>query len=59
MLVLTRRVGEAIAIADEVTVRVIDVRGGRVRLAIDAPIEIAVRREELPPVREEAVACVS
>ena len=44
MLVLTRRVGDAVTIGDGVTVRVADVQGGRVRLVIDAP-----RRRADPP----------
>ena len=47
MLVLTRKTGESICIGDEVEVRVVGVRGQKVRLAIEAPREIAVRRTEL------------
>jgi carbon storage regulator CsrA len=49
MLVLTRRVGESICIGDDVEVRIVEARGGKVRLAIEAPREVNVRRAELPP----------
>jgi carbon storage regulator len=47
MLVLTRKKGEAIHIGDEVEVRVLSVQGNRVRLGIEAPAHIDVRRGEL------------
>lgn len=47
MLVLTRKVGEAIVIGDDVTVTVLEVRGDVVRLGIDAPRSVRVHREEV------------
>lgn len=47
MLVLTRKTGEAIQIGDEVTVEVLEMRGGRVRLGITAPNSIGVHRSEM------------
>lgn len=47
MLVLSRRIGESIVIGNEVTVRVIDVRGDQVRLGIDAPRHVQIHREEI------------
>ncbi len=47
MLRITRRAGERIRVGDNVIVEVIEVRGGTVRLGIDAPRSVAVYREEL------------
>lgn len=47
MLVLTRKIGESIIIGDDVTVRIMDVSRGSVRLGIDAPPEVIVDREEI------------
>jgi carbon storage regulator len=47
MLVLTRKFGESIVIGDSVTVTVIDGKGERVRLGVEAPAEIPVHREEV------------
>ena len=47
MLILCRRVDEALIIGDDVTVTVLSVKGKQVRLGIDAPAEISVHREEI------------
>ena len=47
MLILTRRMGETIMVGDDVTVTVLGVKGGQVRIGIDAPGDIAVHREEI------------
>lgn len=47
MLILTRRLNETVMIGDEVTVTVLGVKGGQVRLGISAPKETAVHREEV------------
>jgi carbon storage regulator len=47
MLVLTRKLGEQIHISDgELTVTVIAIKGGRVRLGLSAPPAVAIAREE-------------
>jgi carbon storage regulator len=53
MLVLTRKIGEMIRIGDEVTVQVLAVRGGQVRLGLDAPPDVRIFREEVFRVIEE------
>jgi carbon storage regulator len=47
MLILTRRPGESVKIGDKVTIRVLGVKGGQVRLGFSAPAEVAVHREEV------------
>jgi len=47
MLVLMRRAGESIIIDGHIRVTVVSVQGERVRLAIDAPPEIRVDRQEV------------
>ena len=47
MLVLSRRVGDSIVIGDDVVVTVLEIRGDVVRIGVDAPREVAVRRQEL------------
>jgi carbon storage regulator len=47
MLVLSRKIGESIQIAGGIRVTVTEVRGGRVRLSIEAPANIRVLRKEI------------
>jgi carbon storage regulator len=48
MLVLTRRVGESIFVPDcELTVKILEVRGSKVRLGIKAPESTKILRAEL------------
>ncbi len=47
MLILTRKLGEGIMIGSDVVVRVIEIKGGQVKLGIDAPHETSVHREEV------------
>lgn len=47
MLVLSRKVGETLMIGDEVTVTVLGISGGQVRIGVDAPREVGVYREEI------------
>ncbi len=47
MLVLTRKAGESIVIGNEVVITVLEVRGGQIRLGVDAPRNLAVHRAEI------------
>jgi len=47
MLVLTRRVGQAVQIGSDVRISVVEIRNGQVRLAIDAPQSIRIIRSEV------------
>lgn len=47
MLVLTRKTDQAIHIGGDVKITVVDVRGDKVRIGIEAPREVAVHREEI------------
>jgi carbon storage regulator len=47
MLVLSRRIGEEILIANDIRVTIVEVKGGRVRLGITAPLSVRVERQEL------------
>ena len=47
MLVLSRRKEESIMIGDEVEVKIVDVRGGKIRLGITAPKYVEVHRNEV------------
>jgi carbon storage regulator len=47
VLVLTRKVGERVLIGDQVSVTIVKIGHGGVRLGVDAPPEMAVVREEL------------
>jgi carbon storage regulator len=47
MLILTRRVSEALIIGDDVTVTILGIKGHQIRIGIDAPREVSVHREEI------------
>ena len=47
MLVLTRRIGEEIVIDGNIVVKVLDVKGKKVRLGLTAPSGVAVLRQEI------------
>ena len=46
-LVLTRKVNNEIFIADNINIKVTQIKGGRVKLAITAPTSISIARKEL------------
>ena len=47
MLVLSRKKNESIVIRDDIIVTVVEVRGDKVRLGIEAPREVTVHRREV------------
>ena len=47
MLVLTRKLGESIAIDDHIKIRVVQIKGKQVRLGIEAPRDTKIHREEV------------
>ena len=47
MLVLTRKAGEGIIIGDDIKITVVEMKGGGVRIGIDAPRELKVHRQEV------------
>ena len=47
MLILTRRISEALMIGDNVKVHILDIVGNQAKIGIEAPREIAVHHQEI------------
>ena len=47
MLVLTRKAGEGIVIGDDIIIKIIETKGGNIRIGIDAPGNKKIYRQEL------------
>lgn len=47
MLVLSRKKNEVVTINDDIRIVVVDIRGDKVRLGIEAPKDVSVHREEV------------
>ena len=47
MLVLSRKRGERIVIGPNIELTVVDIRGNKVRLAVDAPRDVSIHRQEV------------
>jgi len=47
MLLLSRKQGESIRIADNIEVRVLEIRMGQVKLGIDGPRDVSIHRQEI------------
>ena len=47
MLVLTRKVGEGIVIGDDIRITVVEIKGGGIRIGIDAPLEKKIYRQDV------------
>lgn len=59
MLVLTRKLGESIAIDDNIKIVVVQIKGKQVRLGIKAPKETKIHREEVyQAIHDQNVAAV-
>ena len=56
MLVLSRKRDERIVIGDNIVITVVDVRGDKVRIGIEAPAEIPVHRQEILEALQRAAA---
>lgn len=47
MLVLSRKPGEQVVLGSEITITVLEIRGNRVRIGINAPSEVNISRREI------------
>ncbi len=47
MLVLTRKAGEGIIIGDDIKIKIVEIKGGGIRIGIDAPKERKIYRQEV------------
>jgi carbon storage regulator len=47
MLILTRRIGEAVIIGDKISLRVLEINANQVRIGVSAPTDVPVHREEI------------
>ena len=47
MLVLKRKAGESIIVADNIEIKIIEVEEGRIKIGIDAPKEVSILRKEV------------
>lgn len=47
VLILARKTGEAIAIGDSITIKVLEVKNGQVKIGVEAPADVMVHREEI------------
>ena len=54
MLVLSRKKNESVVISDSVVVTIVEIRGDKVRLGIEAPEEVPVHRREVYDAIKEA-----
>ena len=47
MLILTRKVNESLRVGDDVTLTVLGIKGGQIRIGINAPRDVEVHRQEV------------
>lgn len=54
MLILTRKIGEGVVLNENITIRVVEISKGVVKLGFDAPKDMLILREELEKAIKEA-----
>ena len=54
MLVLSRKIGEQIVIGEDIRVTIVDIKNGKFRLGVSAPMEVPIHREEVAMRIEES-----
>ncbi|CAG37420.1 carbon storage regulator CsrA [Desulfotalea psychrophila] len=47
MLVLSRKLGEGIVIGDDIVLKIVEIKGGTIRIGIDAPLDKKIYRQEV------------
>ncbi|MFC1614780.1 carbon storage regulator CsrA [Gemmatimonadota bacterium] len=47
MLILTRKLGESIAIGDQIKVTLIEIQGKQVKIGVNAPKNVSIHRQEI------------
>lgn len=55
MLVLSRKKNESIIIGDNVTVTIVEIRGDKVKIGIEAPVDVSVDRVEVREAKNKGV----
>ncbi|ADD01781.1 carbon storage regulator, CsrA [Thermoanaerobacter italicus Ab9] len=53
MLILTRKVGQAIIIGEDIEIKILEIEDGQIKLGITAPKNISVLRKELVEIKDE------
>ncbi len=53
MLILTRKLGEVIAVGDDIKIVILDIKGKHVRIGVEAPSQTKIYREELYQIIKE------
>jgi carbon storage regulator len=59
MLVLSRKEGERLVIGEGIVITVVRIDGKRVRIGVQAPAEIGIRREEIPDDPRSGAYCLN
>lgn len=59
MLILTRKVGQAIIIGEDIEIKILEIDDGQIKLGITAPKNISVLRKELIEIKDENLKAAS